>query len=247
MRLGPRAFLRKRSSESASAVLAGFLGARLYEVLFNWDYYGPHPGKIVAVWEGGLAIHGGLIAGPVVGITLAWRWRLPILQSLDVAATSLALGQAIGRSGNFFNEEAFGSPTAFPWRLYVSPGQRPAGYEAFEYFHPTFLYESVWNLGVFLALVLWLQHSVFLVPRTVLDRPRAHRAAAAGQFLAGGIPGSPSLRARRAWWWLPPDSCGSPGGEAGGPIDRPRWGSLEWPSWSWSARRRHVVAPLGTC
>jgi phosphatidylglycerol:prolipoprotein diacylglycerol transferase len=158
--LPPEAFLRV----GQWAVLAGFLGARLYEVLFNWDYYGPHPGKIVAVWEGGLAIHGGLIAGPVVGITLAWRWRLPILQSLDVAAPSLALGQAIGRWGNFFNEEAFGSPTAFPWRLYVSPGQRPAGYEAFEYFHPAFLYESVWNLGVFLALVLWLR------PR-MRDRP----------------------------------------------------------------------------
>ena len=74
-----------------------------------------------------------------------------------MAAPSLVLGQPIGRCGNFFNEEAFGYPTAFPWRLYVSPNHRPPGSEAFQYFHPTFLYESRWDLGVFLALVLWLR------------------------------------------------------------------------------------------
>jgi phosphatidylglycerol:prolipoprotein diacylglycerol transferase len=138
-------------------VVAGFLGARLYEVLFNWNYYGQHPGKIVAVWEGGLAIHGGLIAGPVVGMILAWRWRLPILQSLDVVAPGLALGQAIGRWGNFFNEEAFGQPTDLPWGLHISAERRPPGLEEFQYFHPTFLYESLWDLGVFLVLVLCLR------------------------------------------------------------------------------------------
>ena len=139
------------------AVLAGLVGARLYEVVFNWEYYGRHLDKIPAVWEGGLAIHGALIVGPLVGVTLATHWRLPVLRSLDVAAPSIAVGQAIGRWGNFFNEEAFGSPTALPWKLYISPNQRPPGYEAFEHFHPTFLYESLWNLGVFLALALWLR------------------------------------------------------------------------------------------
>jgi phosphatidylglycerol:prolipoprotein diacylglycerol transferase len=139
------------------AVIAGLVGARLYEVAFNWEYYGRHLDKIPAVWEGGLAIHGGLIAGSLVGITLARCWLLPILRSLDVAAPSIALGQAIGRWGNFFNEEAFGYPTALPWKLYVSLGHRPPGYEAFEYFHPTFLYESLWDLGLFLALVVWLR------------------------------------------------------------------------------------------
>src|SRR2546429_113148 len=71
------------------AVVAGLIGARLYEVIFNWDYYGLHPTKIIAVWEGGLAIHGGLILGPIVGVWLARRWRLPILRSLDVAAPSI--------------------------------------------------------------------------------------------------------------------------------------------------------------
>jgi len=139
------------------AVLAGLVGARLYEVAFNWDYYGRYPAKIVAIWEGGLAIHGGLIAGPLVGAWLAWRWRLPVLRGLDVAAPPIALGQAIGRWGNFFNEEAFGGPTELPWKLYISPAQRPLGYGQFEFFHPTFLYESLWDLAGFAALALWLR------------------------------------------------------------------------------------------
>lgn len=139
------------------AILAGLVGARLYEVAFNWDYYGRYPWKIIAVWEGGLAIHGGLILGPLVGVWLAARWRVPVLRGLDVAAPSAAIGQAIGRWGNFFNEEAFGQPTDLPWKLYISPPHRPPGYTQFEYFHPTFLYESLWDLAVFGALVLWLR------------------------------------------------------------------------------------------
>ena len=141
------------------AILAGLAGARLYEVVFNWDYYGRFPSKIVAVWEGGLAMHGGLIAGPLVGVFLAWRWGVPVLRGLDVTAPSIALGQAIGRWGNFFNEEAFGRPTSLPWKLYISPPHRPPGFSQYEYFHPTFLYESLWDLGLFLALV-WLRPSL---------------------------------------------------------------------------------------
>ncbi len=139
------------------AVVAGLVGARLYEVAFNWDYYGQHPAKIVAVWEGGLAIHGGLIVGSIVGAWLAGRWRLPVLRSLDVAAPCVAIGQAIGRWGNFFNEEAFGRPTELPWKLYISPAHRPPEFARYDYFHPTFLYESLWDLAIFLALVLWLR------------------------------------------------------------------------------------------
>jgi phosphatidylglycerol:prolipoprotein diacylglycerol transferase len=148
------------------SILAGLVGARLWEVVFNWDYYGQYPSKIIAVWEGGLAIHGGLIVGPLVGVWLAWRWKLPVLRGLDVAAPCIALGQAIGRWGNFFNEEAFGRPTDLPWKLYISPAHRPTGYVQYEYFHPTFLYESLWDFGIFLALVLWLR------PR-LADRPGA--------------------------------------------------------------------------
>jgi phosphatidylglycerol:prolipoprotein diacylglycerol transferase len=139
------------------AILAGLVGARVYEVVFNWDYYGRYPSKIVAVWEGGLAMHGGLIVGPLVGVWLARRWNVPILRGLDVTAPSMVLGQAIGRWGNFFNEEAFGRPTDLPWKLYISPEHRPLGYAQYEFFHPTFLYESIWDLAVFLMLVGWLR------------------------------------------------------------------------------------------
>ena len=139
------------------AILAGLAGARLYEVIFNWDYYGQFPAKIIAVWEGGLAMHGGLIAGPLVGAFLAYRWHIPILRGLDVAAPSIVIGQAIGRWGNFFNEEAFGRPTDLPWKLYISPPHRPPGYTQYDYFHPTFLYESLWDFFVFLLLVAVLR------------------------------------------------------------------------------------------
>jgi phosphatidylglycerol:prolipoprotein diacylglycerol transferase len=125
------------------SILAGLVGARLYEVIFNWDYYGQYPGS----W-------------------LAHRWRLPILKSLDIAAPSAAIGQAIGRWGNFFNEEAFGRPTDLPWKIYISPPHRPPGYAAYDYFHPTFLYESLWDLVIFLVLVYVLR------PR-LRDRPGA--------------------------------------------------------------------------
>jgi phosphatidylglycerol---prolipoprotein diacylglyceryl transferase len=149
------------------AILAGLLGARLYEVVFNWDYYGQYPQKILAVWEGGLAIHGGLIVGPLVGIWLAWKWGLPILRGLDVTAPSFAIGQAIGRWGNFFNEEAFGAPTDLAWKLYISPPHRPPEFRQFDFFHPTFLYESLWNLLVFAVLVGWVRPRLGRYPGAV--------------------------------------------------------------------------------
>ncbi len=142
---------------SELALLGGLLGARLYYVAFNWEYYGRVPLKIIAVWEGGLAIHGGLLGGILVGGSYAWWKRLPLAQHLDIVAPSLALGQAIGRWGNFFNEEAFGTPTALPWRLYISPPHRPIEYAQAEYFHPTFLYESAWDLFVVSLLVFVLR------------------------------------------------------------------------------------------
>ncbi|MGH7264828.1 MAG: prolipoprotein diacylglyceryl transferase [Candidatus Rokuibacteriota bacterium] len=137
------------------ALIGGLIGARLYYVLFNLDYYRSQPWwRVLAVWEGGLAIHGGLIGGLLVGGVYARLRGLPLLTYLDVVAPSLAIGQAIGRWGNFFNEEAFGRPTTLPWKLYVSETHRPPEYRDVEYFHPTFLYESVWDLGVFAMLML---------------------------------------------------------------------------------------------
>ncbi len=148
-------------------VVAGLVGARLYEVIFNWDYYGQVPWKIIAVWEGGLAMHGGLLVGPLVGALLAWKWGVPVLRALDVIAPSMILGQAIGRWGNFFNEEAFGRPTDLPWKLYISPPHRPPEYRQLDFFHPTFLYESGWNLLVFLVLVRWVRPRVGRHPGAV--------------------------------------------------------------------------------
>ena len=139
------------------AIAAGYVGARLYEVAFNWDYYGRNWAKIPAVWEGGLAIHGGLIVGSATCVALLARRGLPVLRTLDVVAPSAAIAQAIGRWGNFFNEEAFGKPTNLPWGLYISPARRPLEYRNAEFFHPAFLYESLWDLAVFIALVYWLR------------------------------------------------------------------------------------------
>jgi phosphatidylglycerol---prolipoprotein diacylglyceryl transferase len=129
--------------------------ARLYYVLFEWRSYAQHPEDIIAIWKGGIAIHGAVIGGTLAALIFARLKKISFWQLADVVAPSLILGQAIGRWGNFFNSEAFGRPTNLPWKLFIPVANRPAGYTQFEYFHPTFLYESLWNLGVF-ALLLTL-------------------------------------------------------------------------------------------
>ena len=127
-------------------------------MLFNLDYYQTQPWwRMFAVWEGGLAIHGGLLAGMLTGGVYVWIKGLPLLTYLDIVAPSLALGQAIGRWGNFFNEEAFGGPTSLPWKLFISEPRRPPALVDHQYFHPTFLYESLWNVATFLVLYLALR------------------------------------------------------------------------------------------
>lgn len=145
-------------------VLCGVIGARLYYVLFNLDYYGSRPLKILAVWEGGLAIHGGLLAGALAAALYMIRRQLPVLTYMDIMVPSLPIGQAIGRWGNFFNQEAFGVPTDLPWRLYIEPYHRPPHLAGFEYFHPTFLYESLWNLLIFAILYFLLRRRLQRTP-----------------------------------------------------------------------------------
>jgi phosphatidylglycerol:prolipoprotein diacylglycerol transferase len=150
------------------ALIGGLLGARLYYVLFNLDYYQREPWwRVFAVWEGGLAIHGGLIGGLLAGGAYVASRGLPLRTYLDIVAPYLALGQAIGRWGNFFNEEAFGGPTALPWKLYISEAHRPPQFIDQPYFHPTFLYESLWDLGVFAVLVLGLRRRLEPAPGTL--------------------------------------------------------------------------------
>jgi phosphatidylglycerol:prolipoprotein diacylglycerol transferase len=134
-------------------VVAAIPSARLYYVLFQWQEYAQHPDQIIAIWRGGIAIHGAVIGGLLAALIFARLNRVPFWQLADLVAPSLILGQAIGRWGNFFNSEAFGRPTDLPWKLYIPPDRRPPGYEGFEYFHPTFLYESLWNLMVFVILI----------------------------------------------------------------------------------------------
>ena len=136
-------------------VLGAIPGARLYYVIFQWSEYARHPEDIIAIWKGGIAIHGAILGGIIATIVFSLVQKVSVWQLLDLVVPSLALGQAIGRWGNFFNSEAFGNPTNLPWKLFIPPSSRPPEYLAVEFFHPTFLYESLWNLLVF-ALLIYL-------------------------------------------------------------------------------------------
>lgn len=126
------------------AIPVGIIGARTYYVIFSWDYYSQNLGQIINIRNGGLAIHGGLIAGAIVGVIFCKIRRINIWQILDIVIPSVALGQAIGRWGNFINQEAYGGPTNLPWGIMVN------GVKV----HPTFLYESIIDLSVF-VLLMW--------------------------------------------------------------------------------------------
>lgn len=137
-----------------AVVPAAFIGARLYYVFFEWERYAGNWYEIIAVWHGGLAIHGGLLGGFLAGLWYIKRSKLSFWQLADLVAPSIILGQAIGRWGNFFNQEAHGGPVS---QEFISrfPGFIQKGmYIQGQYYHPTFLYESLWNLSVFLFL-LW--------------------------------------------------------------------------------------------
>jgi prolipoprotein diacylglyceryl transferase len=134
-------------------VIPGVIGARLYHVLDQHAYYYAHPSEIVALWHGGLGIIGGL-AGGVIGLWLfARHYRLRLLTVLDVWAPGVLLAQAIGRIGNWANQEAFGPPSNLPWAIQIDPLKRPVDSLASATYHPTFLYELVWDvLGLIVLL-----------------------------------------------------------------------------------------------
>ena len=135
------------------SVIVAFLSARLYYVIFYNQYYRADFIEIFEIWHGGLAIYGGLIGGLGTLIFFSRRLKIPLLKLTDIFAFALPVAQAIGRFGNYFNYEAFGTPTNLPWKMFVPLQFRPAGYEAYSYFQPTFLYEAVWDVLVFLALL----------------------------------------------------------------------------------------------
>ena len=132
----------------------GFIGARVYHVLTDYDLYAddPFPG-IFEVWNGGLGIYGAVVGG-FLGVLIFARIRgISPLMFADAAAPGLILAQAIGRWGNYFNQELFGRPSDLPWAIRISPENRPQGFEGSAAFHPTFLYESIWNVLVFFVLL----------------------------------------------------------------------------------------------
>ncbi len=136
------------------AVPAGLIGARLYHVVTDWQKYFPDdPLGALAIWKGGLGIPGGIAAGVIAGVIVARRKGVRLPVALDVVAPALPLAQAIGRLGNWFNQELFGGPTDLPWGLQIDVANRPRAYAEFATFHPTFLYEALWNLALVVVLV----------------------------------------------------------------------------------------------
>lgn len=150
----------KAGTVSDAAIWAlpfGIVGGRAYHVMTHaQDYFGP--GKdvwaVFRVWEGGLAIFGAIAFG-ALGVWIASRVHdFDLIKMADAIAPGILIAQAIGRLGNWFNQELFGVPTTLPWALEIDPNRRPPGYELFETFHPTFLYELSWNLLAALILIL---------------------------------------------------------------------------------------------
>ena len=136
---------------------AGLIGGRIYFDLTSSNLVPPHWWGPFAVWDGGMGIWGGIALGAAVGLWRLRRAGVAPAPFMDAAAPALLVGQAVGRIGNYFNQELFGGPTNLPWALQISPAHRPPGYAGYATFHPTFLYELIWNLSL-AAFLVWLGH-----------------------------------------------------------------------------------------
>ncbi|WP_251426032.1 prolipoprotein diacylglyceryl transferase [Staphylococcus aureus] len=142
------------------SALFGFIAARIYFVIFQWPYYAENPGEIIKIWHGGIAIHGGLIGGFIAGVIVCKVKNLNPFQIGDIVAPSIILAQGIGRWGNFMNHEAHGGPVsrAFLEQLHLPNFIIENMYINGQYYHPTFLYESIWNVAGFIILVNIRKH-----------------------------------------------------------------------------------------
>jgi len=136
-------------------VPAGILGGRLYHDVTSWNEVPHNWYGWLAVWQGGLGIWGGIAGGFLGGVIPLRRARVSVARFMDAAAPGILVAQAIGRVGNYFNQELFGGPTSLPWGLQISVAHRPVGYLAYSTFQPTFLYELIWDLALAGALV-WI-------------------------------------------------------------------------------------------
>ena len=168
------------SAIAAWAVPAGLVGARLYHVITDFSRFRGRWWHVFAIWEGGLGIPGGIAAGVLAGVFLARRRGLAVPVLLDAVAPAIPVAQAIGRLGNWFNQELYGRPTDLPWGLRIDRDHRPDGLEDVATYHPTFLYEALWNLAL-AAVLVWLGR---------------RRSVRPGQLFAGYVAG---YAAGRLW------------------------------------------------
>lgn len=146
-------------------IIGGVIGARLWHVFtpppssieqgITTSYYLTHPIDLVNLRKGGLGIPGAVIGGMIALYYYTRKYKMNIAEWTDIAAPSVALGQAIGRFGNYFNQEVYGAPTDLPWKIYIEPAYRVSGFKQYDYFHPLFLYEALWNLAN-MFLLIWL-------------------------------------------------------------------------------------------
>ena len=148
-------------------LIAGIAGARLWHVFtpspstiaegFTTQYYLTHPLDLINTRNGGLGIPGAIIGGLIALYFFTRKRKLSFLEWADIGAPALALAQAIGRWGNYVNQELYGAPTSLPWKIFIEPGYRLSGFEDQAYYHPLFFYEALWNMSN-MALLLWVGH-----------------------------------------------------------------------------------------
>ena len=150
-----------------SLIISSIIGARAYYVIFEWRQYSGENfftsfdlfnnviqiPSFLAIWQGGIAIHGGLIGGFLCILFFCKSKNIHLKTFIDILIPSIILGQSIGRWGNFFNNEAFGIPTDLPWKLFIPIQNRPIEFINYQFFHPTFIYESLWNCLIFILLI----------------------------------------------------------------------------------------------
>ena len=150
-----------------SLIISSIIGARAYYVIFEWRQYSGNNfftsfdlfnnviqiPSFLAIWQGGIAIHGGLIGGFLCILFFCKSKNIHLKTFIDILIPSIILGQSIGRWGNFFNNEAFGIPTDLPWKLFIPIQNRPIEFINYQFFHPTFIYESLWNFLIFVLLI----------------------------------------------------------------------------------------------
>jgi prolipoprotein diacylglyceryl transferase len=147
-------------------VIWGVIGARLYHVVSDYQLFEDDPLRAFQIWRGGLSIWGAVIGGAIAVIVITRRRHMPTLVVMDCMAPGIVLAQAIGRWGNYFNQELFGKPSTLPWALEIAPAHRPAGYVQYATFQPTFLYESLACLAICGILLLAERRAILKLGQT---------------------------------------------------------------------------------